>query len=542
MGLYLNSDEPLAMYKKIVNSPYFVDKSKIIAELNMLLDTSSAYVCITRPRRFGKSAVANMVGAYYSKACDASAVFGNLMISGMHDYGTHLNNYNVISIDFSEVEYNCTCFDDYMQNIINILREDLRDTYPDVPFREQSAIWEDLRRISQKTGEQFIFIFDEWDAVFHMPFISDEDKKKYLTFLKILLKGKGYVSLVYMTGILPIAKYSSGSELNMFDEYTMVSNEKYGAYFGFTEHEVNTIYQKYVMTVKNPKVSRAGLKLWYNGYQSMTGELLYNPRSVVLALMNNQLGDYWTSSGPYDEIYYYIEHNIEGVKDDIALMVAGEAVPAKVQEYSATATTLETRDEILSAMIVYGFLTSKDDMVRIPNKELMDKFADMVKKKSALGYVYKLARESDRMLAATLAGDTQTVVRILQQAHDTETGMKGYNNETELSASVRLVYLSARDRYDVLREDKAGVGYVDYIFIPKVDNRDDCIILELKIDHTADEAISQIKDRNYMQRFLGKLGERAIYSGRIIAVGIAYQKSDTAKKHECKIEILRDRL
>lgn len=58
---------------------------------------------------------------------------------------------------------------------------------------------------------------------------------------------------------------------------------------------------------------------------------MYNPRSVVFALTNNNLASYWTSSGPYDEIYYYIEHNIDDVRDDLALMISGEAVPAKIQ-------------------------------------------------------------------------------------------------------------------------------------------------------------------------------------------------------------------
>ncbi len=101
---------------------------------------------------------------------------------------------------------------------------------------------------------------------------------------------------------------------------------------------------------------------------------------------------------------------------------------------------------------------------------------------------------------------------------------------------MNLVYLSARDAYRIEREDKAGIGYVDFIFYPK-DTRDDCIILELKIDHTPDEAIQQIKDRRYALRFKGKLAEGSEYTGRILAVGIAYNKAD--KTHSCKIEVLK---
>ena len=220
---------------------------------------------------------------------------------------------------------------------------------------------------------------------------------------------------------------------------------------------------------------------------------MYNPRSVVAALTNNNLGNYWTSSGPYDEIFYYIQKNVDEVRNDLALMVAGEPVPAKVREYAASSMNLSTREEIYSAMVVYGFLSYEDGRVCIPNKELMEKFDEILQKESSLGYVYRLAKESDRMLQATLSGDTETMAEILEYAHNTETPILSYNHEIELSAIINLVYLSARDKYRIEREDKAGVGYVDFIFYPNKKDAD-CIILELKVNHTPEEAIQQIKE------------------------------------------------
>lgn len=262
---------------------------------------------------------------------------------------------------------------------------------------------------------------------------------------------------------------------------------------------------------------------------------MYNPRSVVAALTNNNLGNYWTSSGPYDEIFYYIQKNVDEVRNDLALMVAGEPVPAKVREYAASSMNLSTREEIYSAMVVYGFLSYEDGRVCIPNKELMEKFDEILQKESSLGYVYRLAKESDRMLQATLSGDTETMAEILEYAHNTETPILSYNHEIELSAIINLVYLSARDKYRIEREDKAGVGYVDFIFYPNKKDAD-CIILELKVNHTPEEAIQQIKDKQYALRFKGRLGEEVPYGGRILAVGISYDKE--TKEHRCKIEVL----
>ena len=144
----------------------------------------------------------------------------------------------------------------------------------------------------------------------------------------------------------------------------------------------------------------------------------------------------------------------------------------------------------------------------IPNKELMDKFADMLMKETSLGYVYSLARESTRMLNATLHGDTETMCQILEKVHNTGIPLLSYNNETELTAVVNLVYLAARDRYRVEREDKAGIGYVDFIFYPETDKSADAIILELKVNHTPDEAISQIRPCTWSKslRSVGILG------------------------------------
>ena len=316
----------------------------------------------------------------------------------------------------------------------------------------------------------------------------------------------------------------------------MASSPAFSNYFGFTETETDELYARYLKICSTPSITRNGLKIWYDGYQTATGQKIYNPRSVVLALKFNNLESYWTSSGPFDEISYYINKNIADVREDLVLMVSGEAVTANVQEYAAVSMDLNTRDEIFSAMVVYGFLSHYKGKVSIPNKELMDKFRNMLEKEPSLGYVYKLAKKSEQMLRATIAGDTKIMQEILEYAHDTEIPLLSYNSEIELTALVNLIYLSARDTYRIEREDKAGRGYVDFIFYPETDKTADCIILELKINSTPAEAIRQIKERKYALRFKGRIGKESEYSGRILAVGISYNK--VSKKHKCMVEIL----
>ena len=539
MGTYLNSITPYTLYKSESLSPYFVDKTLMLRELFPYVSAGNRHICITRPRRFGKTIMANMISSFFQKASDSSDVFDSLTISQVDDYRRYKNQYNVIRIDFSKMPRNCDSYTQYIERIEALLIEDVKEAYPQVKINEADAIGDILESVFVQCGEKFIFVLDEWDFIFHRDFINEIDKEKYVAFLSNLLKDRPYVVLSYMTGILPIAKYSSGSELNMFAEFTMVNSPMFGEYFGFTDDEVDDLYKRYIVECdrqhKEKSVTRKGLRDWYNGYYTKSGERVYNPRSVVFALQFNNLANYWTSSGPYDEIYYYIRNNISDVRDDLALMISGESVTAKIQEYAATSMNLSTRDEIYSAMVVYGFLSYLNGKVCIPNRELMEKFDELLVKNESLGYVYRLAKESEKMLKATLAGDTLTMERILEFAHNTEVPLLSYNHETELSAIVNLVYLAARDSYRVEREDKAGTGYVDFIFYP-YDTTADCIILELKVDHTPDEAISQIIDKKYALKFVPKLAGQRIYTGRILAVGIGYWRE--SKKHSCKVEEL----
>lgn len=541
MGNYLNTVTVRDAFLREYNSPYFVDKSALLEDLIQSVDRTDNCVCITRPRRFGKTMAANMIASFFSKECDMETVFDQLKIAAYDSYKDYMGKYDVVFISFNELPRKCRNYEQYMDRIEDRLIRDLAEAYPEANIHAEDAVWDAFLSVYQAYGsKKFIFVLDEWDFIFHRNFVTEEDKASYIDFLSNLLKGRAYVSLVYMTGVLPISKYSSGSELNMFLEYTMGTEEKYAEYFGFTEAEVDSLYEKFRNRTENVRITREGLRSWYDGYLIKSGERLYNPRSVVLALINNNLGNYWTNSGPYDELFYYIRTNVDAVRDSLALMVSGIPVPAKVQEYAATSMNLTTRDEIFSAMVVYGFLNYANGCVSIPNKELMDKFNDMLLKEPSLGYVNRLAKVSAQMLAATLEADTDKMAEILEYAHNTESPLLNYNHETELTAVVNLVYLAARDTYRIEREDKAGIGYVDFIFYPETDRSLDGIVLELKVGSTAEEALQQIRDKKYAMKFDGKLGEVPKYTGRVLGVGIAYDKAE--KTHFCKVEILRSAL
>ncbi|MCD8105738.1 MAG: ATP-binding protein [Lachnospiraceae bacterium] len=536
MGYYLNPQDVIDIYRRETERPYFVDKTELLAELIPLVEQQGSYISVTRPRRFGKSVVAAMIGSFFGKGVDGAEVFAHLKVAGNKGYAKHLNQHNLIYIDFSRDVSECSSYTQYIMKIKKRLIRDLRRAYPDVEIDDEDSMGAILRIVSlEHSNEKFLMIFDEWDYIFHKDYFTESDRGKYTAFLGDMTKGRAYVEMAYLTGVLPIKKYSASDTMNHFDEYNMANSNMYDEYFGFTCEEVDELYQRYLKNHASPEFSREELAEWYDGYQRKEGSSIYNPNSVVRALTRNTLNNYWAKAGEYGELKDYVLNDVDGVKDAVMLLAAGEPVETDLSEYASTATELTYRDEILSAMTVYGYLNYYDGCVRIPNKELELEFDRIIRTEPKYSYMRELERESARILQATYDGDEETVGNVLAIVHTTESPLKAYNNEAELSGSVKLAYIAARNKYNIEREDQTGIGYADYIFYPH-NRSDDGIIIELKVDDSPETALKQIRDKNYALKFQGKLGEPAKTTGRIILVGIGYNRKD--KVHRCRIEVI----
>ena len=519
MAYFLNNINEVNQFSKTTKEKYFVDKSELIEKMNELVGTASQYVCITRPRRFGKTLNAMMLASYYSKNADFKNLFDKLKISKNTTYLDHLNKHNVIYITLNEVpKASCTYYE-FIGRYINLLSEDLKACYPDLKLNESLSMSDVFTQIHQKYNQNFIFIIDEWDYIFNNDLFTEEERKSFLEFLRDLLKDKPYVELAYMTGVLPIAKYSSGSALNMFLEFNIMNDYMYDKYFGFTNEEVERLCHK------QNKISMDSLKEWYNGYYTCNNLQIYNPRSVTTALRQGVCQSYWTNTGPMDEILYYINNDIDSVKDDVIKMVSDIPLEIKLKGYGAEQKELNTRNQILSAMTIYGFLSYCDEELRIPNKELRIKFDEALEDKS-MGAVSEIVLKSNEMLKATLRKDTETMEKLIQEAHDINIPVIKYHDENSLACIITLVYLSARSKYKIVREMPAGVGFADFIFYPN-DKSKPAFIIELKKNSTPDEALKQIHEKRYSLALKD-------YTGRKLAVGISYDEK--LKKHSVKIE------
>ena len=525
MALYLNVGNE--SFQESLNSIIYVDKSPLIEILNRSIKTKNKYFCLSRPRRFGKSVTAQMICSYYAKGQDCSPLFDDLEIASFDDYKKHLNQYDVISInisdEFSRASHNVKSMTDILTK--SIVRE-LKEEYPNYAISSPEFLDLTLQEVYNYSKVPFVFVIDEWDCIMREKKETPDSLKQYLEWLKAIFKDKPYVGLAYMTGILPIKKYGSHSALNMFTEYSMTEPLNLGQYIGFTENEVKDI-------CKQHDVAFNQMQQWYDGYSFKDVPHIYNPNSVVNAATYKKFISYWTKTETFESLQEYIDMNMEGLRDDIVKLIAGEDVIVDVSTFSNDMVTFHSKDDVLTLLIHLGYLAIKGStnlgvIVHIPNEEIKLEFKTCVKNNNRYAGVYDLIKNTDVLLNDIWSLNSEAVAKIFDEAHQDHTSILTYNNENSLANVIAIsLFLSTTNTYNVVRELPTGKGYADLVYLPKPGVNKPALLIELKFDKSALTAITQIKEKNYLQFFKD-------YKGEVLLVGINYSK-DT-KTHQCIIE------
>ena len=526
MGSYLNPGN--FSFRGSLRSKIYVDKSELIAKTNEVLYTEQKYICVSRPRRFGKSMAANMLAAYYDRSENTEELFQNLSISKDRSYKENLNQYDVIKINMQEFLSMSETVEEMLQMLKDYLVLDFKEAFREIQFRDEKNLIQVMKDVFSHTRCPFVILIDEWDCLFREYKQNKEAQKKYLDFLRAWLKDKDYVALAYMTGILPIKKYGSHSALNMFTEYSMTNPREMAEYFGFTEVEVKKLCERFH---RNFEETRA----WYDGYELVTvdGEekicySMYSPKSVVDVMLSGVFDNYWNQTETYEALKSYIKLNFDGLKDAIIRMLAGERVQVNIGTFSNDMTSFHGKDDVLTLLIHLGYLSYHwpDKTVTIPNKEVSQEYINAI---STMDWaeVTRSVEDSKMLLEALWNMDEKAVAAGIDKAHR-EISILQYNNENALSCTINLAFYFAREYYTIIRELPTGKGFADICFIPRKIHLDKpAVIIELKWDKTAQGAIRQIKEKQYVDA----LDE---YRGELLLVGINYDKG--TKMHTCVIE------
>lgn len=416
MGRFLNPDNNA--FRDVLNSKIYVDKTGLLEYTNDAINTTSKCICNSRPRRFGKSITADMLTAYYSKGCDSESLFAGFQIGNHADFKKHLNQYDVIHFD---VQW-CLAPAQSAEHVVSFIEKsvihELKAAYPDIFMDELTSLPDAMSTIHAKTGSRFIVIIDEWDVLIRDDANNKKVQEQYIDFLRGMFKGtepSKFISLAYLTGILPIKKLKTQSALNNFTQLTMLNPGSLAPYFGFTESEVLELCVQYGQNFDE-------VKRWYDGYQ-LGAYHVYNPNAVVNLMLQGDYQSYWSQTGTYESILPLINKDFDGLKTAILTMLSGDEVKIKTSSFQNDMVTFKNKDDVMTLLIHLGYLAynRKWQTAFIPNEEIRGEFVDAVTE-NKWNEVIRFERMSNELLEATLDRDENAVASVRSRNIGSERG------------------------------------------------------------------------------------------------------------------------
>ncbi|MCX7870821.1 MAG: ATP-binding protein [bacterium] len=486
-------------FKELITNNYiYVDKTRYIYELL----SSSKYIFLSRPRRFGKSLLLSTIEYLYE---GKKELFKGLYIEDKWDWN---QKYPVIRIDFSVDirEY---------KGVYSRIEDELEINYKKYKMKESKKKDEVTRfkkliiDLSEKYRKQVVVLIDEYDKPI-LDLIEDkkqaEEARKILKEFYSVLKGLDrYIKFVLVTGVSKFAKVSLFSGLNQLEDISL--SKEYGDICGYTQEELEHYFKGYLKDVNIEEVRE-----WYNGYNFLANKV-YNPFDVLLYLRKKEIRNYWYETGTPSFLIKLIkqkEYNIaelEGIKADESLLNKFD-----VEEI-----------EIEAIMFQSGYLTIRDYKVSengilfelgFPNKEVRVSFNrdilyNLVKQKSKVNVI---AEKIIEILKEEKIGELKEQIEILISA------ISYMYLKEEYSYVIAVFSMLYTTGLDVIIEDNTSKGRIDMSVI--VDKKI-VYVMEFKVVDNQKEkgkALKQIKEKEYFKKYLN-------YE-KIYLVGIEFDKNN----------------
>ena len=489
-------NEDNVLFKSLFRSNY-VDKTGIISFLNKLIDTENRFVCVTRARRFGKSATARTLNAYYSKGCDSKELFSNLEIAKDPDFETHLNKHDVIFLDMQSYEPATGSDETYLQCFNRKLTHELVEQYPELAS-EQEPVY--LNEILPRTGRKFIFIIDEWD--FPIERYKDDPAfiEKYLDVLRRLFKETtctNSISLVYMTGILPLIRFDYQSSLNNFIEFTMANSGPIAKFCGYTEDEVAKLCREHNLDLDK-------VRLWYKGYRF--GEYtVYNPFEISRLVWMQDYFPYWSHTATCGYMKNAISNDFGTLHDDLIRLCAGDKISnLDLLSMNNLNTHLNNKDAVLLYLVTLGYLTYDIETGSAfpPTEETRNDLVSTIEELNWQEYKDSLSA-SNEILESLILKDEKRASELfnlfIKRGFESNSSLFGSKTELNLKKSVLLSLLATERYYFIpLQNAPSFKGLADLVYIPKYNYRDDKykFVIFIRINSKLDtkDAICKIKE------------------------------------------------
>ena len=547
MGLFFQPGN--LPFSRISSKEYYVDRTAVIGEINRQLDKGNNLICLSLPRRSGKTWQYQSLVSYYDDSCDSSDLFEGFAISKDATFKKHMNQYIAIRLDMAILMADVLKKGgDIRSYVEECLKKDALLCFPDLCLSPDWDISIILSQIVEQKGKLLFFFIDEWDAPIRMAAENPDEQMSYLNLLRSWFKNgfftESFVAGAYMTGILPIKKIKGESALSDFKEYTILEPGFFAPYIGFHEEEVRSLCEG--------RVCFEQLKDWYDGYTALDWHY-YNPYAVIQAIDNGKVGNYWPATSAAESLTDYLKLNYDGLQEAAVALTGGARLLVDTSKFQNDTVRFRSKEDVLTLLIHLGYLTydsiTAEDMrnwnekekeeigldssfvwARIPNLELRKIFRDLLDQNKGIPELVRFMKSSVQLLKDTEAMDSKAVAQAFHKLHATNYAPRLYNNEQSLRSLIRIAYIAYLDEYYKLEEIPSGKGIADIIFIPMQGSRYLPMIVELKWNRSTKSALTQILQKEYHSILVNT-------SQDILFVGINYDTNSGA--HSCKITKIR---
>ena len=482
-------------FSEIIEEKYlYVDKTDLIYELVH----KSKYVFLSRPRRFGKSLLMSTLEAYFK---GRKELFRGLEIEKLEEDWIE---YPVFRFDLSGENYNDVkrLYIRINRCLLNIEKAyALHDDSESLADRFESLI----RQAYEKYGRRVVVLVDEYDKpmldCLHDDPLHEAIKTELRGFYSVLKLSDEYIKFAMLTGVTKFGKVSVFSGLNNLKDISMLP--RYNALCGISETEFHNNFAPSIkIFAEDHDLTEEGtwrrFKLLYDGYRfASRGENIYNPFSVLSAFDSEDFGYYWYSSGsPYYlikliERHHFILSNLEGVKrsgeelSDIS-HVSQDLVPLLYQSGYLTVKGYErAADETMPGVYILGF----------PNQEVNKCFWSSLSTHFFRDYAQRSTFDVRSFLADVNQGRVEDfMVRLRSLFCDT-------NSEPEANKEIHFQNMMAiackMIGLDVRTEIHSSRGRCDM----QIETSAYVYIFEFKVDGSAEEALRQIREKDYAERY-----------------------------------------
>jgi len=479
----------------IINNYIYVDKTRYIYELL----SSSKYIFLSRPRRFGKSLLLSTIRYLYEGKRE---LFKRLYIEDKWNWE---QKYPVIRINFA-VDIKT------LSEIYEIIRNEVRLNYKRMEIEKEKEenhvglmLQNLLIEVSERYKKQVVVLIDEYDK----PILDViEDKKEAEEVRRILkefysvLKGLDeYIKFVLVTGVSKFAKVSLFSGLNQLKDISL--DRRYGNICGYTQEELENYFKEYLEGVNIEEI-----KEWYNGYNFLSNKV-YNPFDVLLYLDKKEIRNYWYETGRTEFLFKIIKQK----NFDLPYLYRRYYTEEILEKFDIEYISIE------ALMFQTGYLTIKEIekigarevyTLDYPNREVREAFNNEL-----LFYITRDYKQYiTKPLELALIKENLEEIRKQVEVFINTISYEVLKNEYVYAAAIYgLIYATG---YSVIIEDNTSKGRID---LTVVVNKKIVYIMEFKVLENEKErgkALKQIKEKEYFKKYLN-------YE-KIYLVGIEFDK------------------